>query len=278
MTRRSTFSRAVTHLLTDLLSNGDAGDLLAYLAAEGSLPEPGTDLEPAAEFAGTVQEFAAADPDDLPLLLDLCMELACIAPEDAPTGDPGEFFGICGIRGIGAIGSLSPGHAVTALKHLGEAATDPRRRIREAVAMAVRDLLFRQRDTVIPELESWVEGGSWPAMQAAAAGVVEPDLLAEADLAAVALRFHRKILIRIYTAKERHSDAFHALRETLGRTLGVVIAAIPTPGFEYLRQLATLDDQDLRWIVQETLNEDRLGIRYPETMQHIRAQMGISGR
>ncbi len=278
MTRRSTFSRAVARLLTDLLTNGDAGDLLAYLVAEGGLPEPGADLELAAGFARTVQEFAAADPADLPLLLDLCAELACIAPEDALADDPGEFLGICGIRGIGAIGSLSPGHAVAALKHLGEAATDPRRWIREAVAAAIRDLLLRQRDTVIPELESWVEGGTWPAMQAAAAGVSEPDLLVEADIAAAALRFHRKILIRIYTAKERHSDAFHALRESLGRTLGVVIAAIPTPGFEYLRQLATLDDPDIRWIVQETLKEERLEIQYPETVQHIRAQMGISGR
>ncbi|WP_243670770.1 hypothetical protein [Methanoculleus chikugoensis] len=109
---------------------------------------------------------------------------------------------------------------------------------------------------------------------AVAGGIAEPDLLAEPDLAEAALRFHRKILIRIYTAKERRSEAFRALRKSLGYTLSVVIAALPpTPGFEYLRQLATLDDQDIRWIVRENLKKNRLEKQYPETVQHIRAQL-----
>ena len=273
MTRKETHIKEVARLLTGFLSSGDAGDLLAYLVAESRLPGPRANLELAAAFAGTVQEFAVADPDDQHLLWNLCVELASIAPEDAPTGDPHEFLGFCGVRGVGAIGSVSPGCVEAALRHLGEASVDPRWRIREAVAMGLQDLLSRQRDTTVSELEGWVEGGSWLAMRAAVAGIAEPDLLAEPGLAEAALRFHRKILIRIYTAKERQSEAFRALRKALGYTLSVVIAALPTLGFEYLRQLATLDDQDIRWIVRENLKKNRLEKRYPETVQHIRAQL-----
>jgi hypothetical protein len=140
--------------------------------------------------------------------------------------------------------------------------------------MGVRDILSRQRDTVIPELARWVEGGSWLTMRAAIMGIVEPDLLGEPDIPTAAFHLHRKVLIRIYTAKERQSEAFGALRATLGSTLALVIAALPGIGFEYLRQLATLDDPDIRWIVRENLRESGLQKRYPETVRHIGAQIG----
>ena len=274
MTRKETHIREITRLLMQFLASGSAEDLLTYLVAGSNLPGSRANLEIAGAFAGTVREFAVADVDDRQVLWTLCVELACISPEDAPAGDPHEFLSFCGVRGIGAIGSVSPVCAEAALTHLSEASVDPRWQVREAVAMALRDLLSRQRGRTVPELEGWVEGGSWLAMRAAVAGVAEPDLLAEPDLAEAALRFHRKTLIRVYMAKERQSEAFHALRKALGSTLSLVVAALPGIGFEYLRQLATLDDQDIRWIVRENLEESRLRERYPETVQHIRAQVG----
>jgi hypothetical protein len=110
-------------------------------------------------------------------------------------------------------------------------------------------------------------------MRAAAAGIADPDLLGEPDIAAAALQLHRKILIRVYTARERESEGFLALRTALGSTLAPVVAALPGIGFEYLRQLATLDDPDIRWIVRENLEKGLLPERYPETVQHIRAQL-----
>ncbi|MDV2480754.1 hypothetical protein F8E02_01780 [Methanoculleus sp. Wushi-C6] len=274
MTAREIYIREIARLLTDLLASGSAGDLLAYLVTESHLPGPRTNLELAGAFGETVREFAVADPDDHRALWNLCVELACVSPEDAPAGDPYEFLVFCGIRGIAAIGSVSPACAGEAARHLAEASADPRCRVREAVALGVQDLLSRQRDTAVPELEGWVEGGSWLAMRAAVAGIAEPDLLAEADLAETALRLHRKTLIRVYMAEERQSDAFLALKNALGYTLGLVVAALPTTGFEYLRQLATLDDRDIRWIIRENLDDSRLRDRYPETVQHIRAQVG----
>ncbi|MDD3857322.1 MAG: hypothetical protein PHP43_04655, partial [Methanoculleus sp.] len=63
MTRKETYIKEVARLLTSFLSSGDAGDLLAFLVAESRLPGPRANLEIAAAFAGTVQEFAVADPD-----------------------------------------------------------------------------------------------------------------------------------------------------------------------------------------------------------------------
>ncbi|HQD26684.1 MAG TPA: hypothetical protein PKV78_09100 [Methanoculleus thermophilus] len=273
MIRKENYIREVVGLISGLLVSGEAADLLAYLVAESRLPGVRANLELAGAFSETVREFAAADSDIRHVLWDLCVEFASVDPEDAPADDPHEFLSICGVLGIGAIGSVSPACADKAVAYLVEASTDPRWRVRDAVVTGVRDLLARQRDTAVPRLEGWVEGGSWLAMRAAVEGVAAPDLLAEPELAETALRLHRKALIRVYMAKERGSDDFLALKRALGSTLSQVVTALPGIGFEYLRQLATLDDQDIRWIVRENLKEDRLANRYPETVEHIRAQL-----
>lgn len=258
----------------DLLSSGDAGDLAAYLAAESSLAGPRTNQDLTEAFARAIREFAVADREDRRILWDLCVELACISPEDAPTDDPHEFLSVCGVRGIAAMGTISPGCVKAALRKLAESAEDPRWRIRGAVAIGLRDLLARHRDVTVSELNGWVEGGSWSAMQTVATGVADADLLREPDLAEAALLLHRKIMIRVYTAGERESEDFQALRKTLGCTLSRVVAALPSSGFEYLQQVSTLDDQEIRWIVRENLKDNHLAGDYPETVRHIQAQIG----
>lgn len=258
----------------DLLSSGDAGDLIAYLAAESSLAGPRTNQDLTEAFARAIREFAVADREDRRILWDLCVELACISPEDAPTDDPHEFLSVCGVRGIAAMGPVSPGCVKAALRKLAESAEDPRWRVRDAVAIGLRDLLARHRDVTVSELNGWVEGGSWSAMQTVAAGVADADLLREPDLAEAALLLHRKIMIRVYTAGERESEDFQALRKTLGCTLSRVVAALPSSGFEYLQQVSTLDDQEIRWIVRENLKDNHLAGDYPETVRHIQAQIG----
>ncbi len=258
----------------DLLSSGDAGDLIAYLAAESSLAGPRTNQDLTEAFARAIREFAVADREDRRILWDLCVELACISPEDAPTSEPHESLSVCGVRGIAAMGTVSPGCVKAALRKLAESAEDPRWRVRDAVAIGLRDLLARHRDVTVSELNGWVEGGSWSAMQTVAAGVADADLLREPDLAEAALLLHRKIMIRVYTAGERESEDFQALRKTLGCTLSRVVAALPSSGFEYLQQVSTLDDQEIRWIVRENLKDNHLAGHYPETVRHIQAQIG----
>ena len=253
----------------DLLSSGDAGDLIAYLAAESSLAGPRTNQDLTEAFARAIREFAVADREDRRILWDLCVELACISPEDAPTSEPHESLSVCGVRGIAAMGTYHPmreGGAPETCEAPRPGWPDPGQ-WRSGLGIS-RPAPGRDR----LELNGWVEG-SWSAMQTVAAGV-RTRTLREPDLAEAALLLHRKIMIRIYTAGERESEDFQALRKTLGCTLSRVVAALPSSGFEYLQQVSTLDDQEIRWIVRENLKDNHLAGHYPETVRHIQAQIG----
>ncbi len=274
MTGRKTYVREIARNLSKFLATGDVEALIAWLVAESSLSGSHANRDLITAFADTVREYAVADEVDCRVLWSLCTELAFVAPEDAPAGGPHEVLPLCGVLGIAAIGSMSPSFTGAALARLQDASLDRRRQVREAVALGVQNLLAARQEETVAGLEGWIESGSWLPMRAAAAGIAESDLLGEPELADAALRLHRKILIRIYTAGERQSEAFVALKKALGYTLGRVVAALPGVGFEYLRQLAALDDRDVRWIIRENLEGDTLRRQYPETVRHIQASLG----
>jgi len=274
MTCRKTYVQEIARNLLEFLATGNVEALITWLVAKSCLTGSHANRDLVTAFADTVKEYAAADEGDCRILWSLCTELACVAPEDAPAGDPHEILPLCGVLGIAAIGSLSPALTGAALTLLQDASLDRRREVREVVALGVHDLLAARQEETVAGLEEWIESGSWLPMRAAAAGIAESELLEEPELADAALRLHRKILIRVYTAGERQSEAFVALRKALGYTLGRVVEALPGIGFEYLRQLAALDDHDVRWIVRENLEGETLRRRYPETVRHIQANLG----
>jgi hypothetical protein len=269
MTKQNYIQDVSRHLST-YLTTGSADDLISYLVAGSNLPGTRANLELARAFTEIVREYAVQDTDDRRILWNLCVELASIAPEDAPTGDPHEFLSFCGIRGIGAIGSISPAFVDLALLQLHQASTDPRWREREAVAMGVAEMLAAAREKTLSELDAWVGSGAWLPMRAAAAGIAEPDLLKDPAVAEAALMLHRKILIRVYTTPYQNSEEFRVLRKGLGYTLSVVVSALPDEGFEYLRQLASLDNTDIRWIVKENLKKGRLEKHFPDKTAEVR--------
>ncbi len=273
MMHKKAHIREIARQLSGFLATGNAGDLMAWLVAESELRGSHGNRDLALAFADVVREYAAADDGDCWTLWDLCTEFACTSPEDAPAGDPREVLPLCGICGIAAIGVVAPVSTGAALARLQDASLDPRPWVREGVTLGVRDLLATRQEVTVAGLEGWVESGSWLPMRAAATGIVESGLHEEPELAEAALKLHRKILIRIYTAGERQSEGFVALRKVLGYTLSQVVMALPGVGFEYLRQLATLDDHDVRWIVRENLERDALLRQYPETVRHIRAKL-----
>ncbi len=273
MTHQKTYIREIARQLSEFLATGGAEDLIALLVVESELRGSRGNRDLARAFADVVREYAAADAGDCRTLWDLCTELAYTSPEDAPAGDPREIFPFCGVCGIAAIGAVAAASTGMALARLQDASLDPRPQVREGVALGVRDLLAARQEATVAGLEGWVESGSWLPMRAAAAGIAESDLNEEPELAEAALKLHRKILIRIYTAGERQSEGFMALKGALGYTLGRVVMALPGMGFEYLRQLATLDDHDVRWIIRENLERDALQRQYPETVRHIRAKL-----
>ncbi|CVK33001.1 hypothetical protein [Methanoculleus bourgensis] len=125
MTSRKTYIREVARQLSGFLATGSAEDLIACLVAESNLPGPRANRDLAAAFAAAAREYAAADENDCRALWSLCIELACVSPEDAPAGDPHEFLPLCGVLGIAAIGAVAPAFTGMALAQLQDASLRP---------------------------------------------------------------------------------------------------------------------------------------------------------
>ena len=87
-------------------------------------------------------------------------------------------------------------------------------------------------------------------------------------------RLHEAILAGLPALADRRSDAFRALRQGLGYSLSVVVAATPEAGFALMRCLAASNDRDVRWIVVENLKKGRIAKPYPAEVAAVRAVLG----
>lgn len=249
-------------LFVILLKRGDKVRLVEYLITHSNLPGPRGNLELAQAFAREAAVQAGSDRDTV---WSLCLSLASISPAHAPTNSPMEFLGFCGATGLGAVAAASPPLADRALTELRRLADDSRWRMREAVAMALQELLRARPQRTLPRLKTWISAEHWLAMRAVAAGIAEPSLLeGNARMAATALLLHRRILQRVRAAKDRTAEPFRTLRQALGYSISVVTAATPQAGFAFLRDLAAVRDSDVQWIVRENLKKQRLARADPE--------------
>ena len=246
-------------------------ELRAYLAGESHLPGPRGNLELAGAFAALVEARVGAGDESV---WPLCLALAAMSPAEAPTNDPGEFVAFCGVRGIGAAGAADPDLAPAALARLHDLAGDCRWRLREAVAQALQRLLASRREETLTALRAWVMEPAPLLWRAVAAGLADPPLLKESSLAMAALVLHETILANLGTLGDRRSDAFRSLRQGLGYSLSVVVAAVPADGFALMRRLALSVDRDMRWIVAENLKKGRLARPYPDQVATVRALLG----
>ncbi|MBP1693723.1 MAG: uncharacterized protein H6Q37_1606, partial [Chloroflexi bacterium] len=94
-------------------------------------------------------------------------------PELAPVNDPHEFLAFCGVLGLGRL--VADGQ-VDLINRLRPFASDPRWRIREAVAMALQLVGDRNPTLWLETAGEWAQG-SWLEERAAVAALAEPRLL-----------------------------------------------------------------------------------------------------
>jgi hypothetical protein len=200
----------------------------------------------------------------------LCVAMTKISPDEAPVNAPEEFLPFCGAIGIGAIGSISAEFYDRALTELGMLANDPRWRMREAVRFGLHRLLARRPGDTVRRLEEWASKGSLLEMQAAAAGVAEPSILEDAEIAARALHIHETIIGRIPGVDDRGDRSFRVLRKGLGYTLSVVVHARPEEGFALMGRLISSGDPDVLWIVKQNLKKNRLSKNHPAAVESVR--------
>ena len=136
--------------------------------------------------------------------------------------------------------------------------------------MGLQKMIARKTEETLNALDDWIENSDWLSMRAVVAGVAEPRLLVNEHTARKALEFHKKIFTKILTAKERKSQEFKVMRKGLGYTLSVVIRWLPKEGFRLMREAASSQDADMRWIVKQNLGKNRLIKNFPDEVASVK--------
>ena len=264
MTKLETYRAALRDL--------PAADWEPYLLAHSNLPGPRGNLElaQAAAEVGDEAQFR---------------RWAGLGPVVAPENMPACFLAFCGVVGLGAMMARGAGRgeafrhelAVTTdipseaglsvragpagnaspLPALRTLASDPRWRIREAVAMALQRWGDADIDALLAAMMEWAAGNPLE-QRAAAAALCEPRLLRKPQHAAAVLHILDEITASIPQISERKTDAFKTLRQGLGYCWSVAVAALPETGEPLMEHWLVSPDPDIRWIMRENLKKNRL--------------------
>ncbi len=213
----------------------------AYLLRESGLPGPRGNLE----LARAVAEEGNRQLFERYLAYDA---------EVAPTNNPHEFLAFCGVLGLGRLCAEGERQFLTTLRGIS---SDPRWRIREAVAMALQRLGEADMEALLAEMEQW-SMGNFLEQRAAAAALCEPSLLWQPDQTERVLRLLDGITASVQRATDRRSEQFRALRKGLGYCWSVAVCALPATGKPMLERWFASDDPDVRWIMVQNLKKKRL--------------------
>jgi hypothetical protein len=234
------------------------GEWDSFLLEESGLPGRRANLELA---------NAVADEGDQ----ELFKRFLAFDAEQAPTNSPQEFLAFCGVLGLG---KLLAGGDRAVLKLLHQRASDPRWRIREAVAMALQRWGEVDRDALLQEMEGWSEGNLLE-QRAAMAALCEPNQLHEAGQVERVLMLLDAVTASLEHVESRQSDEFKVLRKGLGYCWSVAVAAHPEAGKRMMECWFASDDKDVLWVMKENLKKKRLARMDAEWVAASKRRLGM---
>ncbi len=219
----------------------ELSDWELFLLGESGLPGPRGNLELAQAVAleGNLEQFN---------------HFLSFTPELAPVNDPHEFLAFCGVLGLGFLVADGQPELVEQLRPY---ASDPRWRVREAVAMGLQRIGDMNSSVLLEIARNWVQG-SLLEQRAVVAGLAEPRLLVDKDLLAQALELFDRITAGLGDEQDRHSDGFRILRQGLGYAWSVLVAADPQMGIPWFERWISSPDPDIQWIMRENRKKSRL--------------------
>jgi hypothetical protein len=163
-----------------------------------------------------------------------------------------EFLALCGTAGLGKVALMEPDTVMTWLREL---ASDHRRRVREAVAMALQRIGRESMPHLVAEMHAW-SGGDPFVQRAAAAGLAEPSLLRESSHAVQVLEILDGITTSLAAADDRRNEGFRVLRQALGYCWSVAAAAAPDNARPYFEKWLRSTDKDVAWIMKSNLEKE----------------------
>jgi HEAT repeats len=171
----------------------------------------------------------------------------------AEENTPEVFLVFCGVMGLGKLAANEP----KLFDQLREYASDPRWRIREAVATGLQLVGDQDMDLLLKEMQKWSKG-NWYEMRAAAAALAEPRLLKQPKYAQKALQVLDEITSSMESANEPKEEAFKVLRQAMGYCWSIAVAALPEVGKSTMEKWLESQDPNIRWMMKENLKKNRL--------------------
>jgi hypothetical protein len=212
-------------------------DWVPFLLKESGLPGPRANLELAHGVAeeGSREQFIHF--------------LSCHAEENTPE----VFVVFCGVMGLGKLAADQP----ELFNRLREYASDPRWRIREAVAAGLQLTGDRNMDLLLGEMKKWIKGG-WYEKRAAAAALAEPRLLKQPRHAKQVLQLLDKITVSMENVDGSKDESFRVLRQAMGYCWSVAVAALPEAGKPLMENWLSSEEKDIQWVMKENLKKNRL--------------------
>jgi len=233
----------------------DNDELVNYLLTYSNLPGKRGNLELAFTFAEYIEEQYPLNPK---MALTFCKALINENPPEKHNTGSEEFLPFCGVLGLGRIGRIDPSKEPDVLIFMRSATQDKRWRIREAVAMAIQDLIDIRPEATITTLQSWVQEDNYLLHRAVAAGIAEPRFMKNREIARIALELHKAILENVAHKSDKRDPGYYVLVKGLCYTLSVVIVGIEQEGFSYLENLIAINHPIINKIVRENLKKKRL--------------------
>ncbi len=272
MPSANTYRSDLSPLLDSALQTGIKRPLEQYLVERGKLSTTYANLPMAHTFADLIGEIVAAGKHDSAVekLLDSWSGLSI---EAAPVGSDREILPVVAVLSYGQVAVSRREWWPDEVTKLRRAASDGRWRVREMVAAAFQRMLDADWDRAYADLVGWFSDDNPLVIRAVAAAVAEPPILkGDALRGENALFLQRQAVewfLRIPANRRRDKDV-RVLRQGLGYTISVAVAAVPDEGFALLEQLAAMrNDKDIQWILRENLKKNRLN-KWPEKLATLR--------
>lgn len=268
--KTASYSNDLRALLAQALQTGDQVPLENYLTGHSNLPGPRGNLELINAFASVVGEVVTQPAPPVEQLEALLDGWANLPLEAAPVNHPREILPAAAVAAYGQVAAVRPDWWEDEVTKLRRAAANPRWRVREIVAQALQRMLAADWSRAYEVLLSWVPKSAADladfdplVVRAVVAAIAEPPLLTNQERAYDATYIHALAMGGfVNLPKERRKEEnFRILRQALGYTLSVAVAAElkwAENGIGLLRMFIHSPDEDIQWIIRENLKKNRL--------------------